>query len=135
MSFEPKKREKNTMKQYYAGIDIGSTTVKLAVLDDSGKQVFGAYRRHRADTQGALAALLEEAVPVVGDAVLRVGITGSGAINLGKALEIPFVQEVVAVATVILKEALMKSTYADLCQKFLLARKKNAGILTDFKFF
>ncbi len=87
------------MKQYYAGIDIGSTTVKLAVLDEGGELVFGAYRRHRADTQGALAALLEEAAPVVGDAVLRAGITGSGAINLGKALEIPFVQEVVAVAT------------------------------------
>ncbi len=87
------------MKQYYAGIDIGSTTVKLAILNQNGDVVFGAYRRHQADTQGALATLLKEAAPIIADAPLRAGITGSGAINLGKALGLPFVQEVVAVST------------------------------------
>ncbi len=91
------------MKQYFAGIDIGSTTVKLAILDENDTLVFGAYRRHQADTQAALAALLEEAAPMLGDTALRAGITGSGAINLGKALDIPFVQEVVAVSTALQK--------------------------------
>ncbi len=87
------------MKQFRAGIDIGSTTVKLVLLDEEGQIAFGAYRRHQADTQAALAALLCQAREEMGTLILRPAITGSGAINLGKALEIPFVQEVVAVST------------------------------------
>ena len=82
-----------------AGIDVGSTTVKLVLLDSQNKIVFGSYRRHRADTQGTLAELLREAEQAVGECMISPRITGSGAINLGRALDIPFVQEVVAVAT------------------------------------
>ena len=87
------------MKTYRAGIDIGSTTVKLVILDDDGQILYGNYRRHHAHTQATLNSLLKEARLKVGDCALRAGITGSGSINLGKALDIPFVQEVVAVAT------------------------------------
>ena len=87
------------MKTYRAGIDIGSTTVKLAVLDEQGKLLFGEYRRHHAHTQETLRSLLLEAKQKLGDFRIRCSITGSGSINLGKALDIPFVQEVVAVAT------------------------------------
>ena len=87
------------MKTYRAGIDIGSTTVKLVVLDDNDNILYGDYRRHQAHTQQTLAALLSEASEVLGDCALRPAITGSGSINLGRALDIPFVQEVVAVAT------------------------------------
>ena len=87
------------MKQYLAGIDIGSTTVKLVVLDQEQQPVYREYRRHRARTQETLAELLKEAEALVGEAELKVKITGSGSINLGKALGIGFVQEVVAVAT------------------------------------
>ena len=87
------------MKEYRAGIDIGSTTVKLVVLDKSGEILFGSYRRHCAHTQQTLAALLREAREELGDCALRLGITGSGSINLGKALGVGFVQEVVAVAS------------------------------------
>ncbi len=87
------------MKTYRAGIDIGSTTVKLAVLDEQGHILFGKYRRHHAHTQETLRSLLLEAKQELGNFQMQVSITGSGAINLGKALNIPFVQEVVAVAT------------------------------------
>ena len=87
------------MKTYRAGIDIGSTTVKLVVLDDSGRVIFGDYRRHHAHTQATLKSLLMTAKKELGPCLLRVNITGSGSINLGQALDIPFVQEVVAVAT------------------------------------
>ncbi len=87
------------MKLYRAGIDIGSTTVKLVVMDEQNTLHFSGYRRHQADTQAALAALLSEARAQLGGFALRCAITGSGAINLGKALDIPFVQEVVAVST------------------------------------
>ena len=81
-----------------AGIDIGSTTVKLVVLDQEGRIQFGQYRRHRAHTQQILAELLQEARNQLGPCQLQVKITGSGSINLAKHLGIDFVQEVVAVA-------------------------------------
>ncbi|MBQ9925984.1 MAG: 2-hydroxyglutaryl-CoA dehydratase, partial [Clostridia bacterium] len=86
------------MKTYRAGIDIGSTTVKLVVLDEDMKMIYGEYRRHMARTQQTLADLLCEAREITGEAKLDARITGSGAINLGKALGIPFVQEVSATA-------------------------------------
>ena len=86
------------MQVYKAGIDIGSTTVKLVVLDEGNRPVYQEYRRHMAHTQETLAELLKEARTVTGSCRLTPGITGSGSINLGKALGIPFVQEVVAVA-------------------------------------
>ena len=87
------------MKTYRTGIDIGSTTVKLVLLDEENKIVYGQYRRHHANTQSTLAELLREARQAVGECGLKIKITGSGAINLGKALGINFVQEVVAVAS------------------------------------
>ena len=87
------------MNTYRAGIDIGSTTVKLVLLDENGEILFGQYRRHCAHTQQTLKELLSEAREQVGSCLLQVKITGSGSINLGKAMGIGFVQEVVAVAS------------------------------------
>ena len=87
------------MREYKAGIDIGSTTVKLVVLDETDRMIYGQYRRHMARTQATLAELLAEAQNQIGECRLRVRITGSGAINLAKSLDIEFMQEVVAVAT------------------------------------
>jgi activator of 2-hydroxyglutaryl-CoA dehydratase len=44
-----------------AGIDVGSTTVKLAVLDADDTLVFHTYERHRADIRGTLVAVIEAA--------------------------------------------------------------------------
>ena len=88
------------MKEYYAGIDVGSTTVKL-VITQNDEIVFGKYERHRSHTQQTLLALLKEAKAVLGECVLRVKITGSGGIGLAKALKIGFVQEVVATTSAI----------------------------------
>lgn len=93
------------MKEYCAGIDIGSTTVKLVVLDENDHITYGKYRRHLAHTQATLTELLKEAKQLLGNCKLKVRITGSGSINLGKALNIDFVQEVVAVATALKHEA------------------------------
>ena len=86
------------MKEYLAGIDVGSTTVKL-VVTDNGEIVFGKYERHRSHTQQTLLALLKEAQQTLGECSLRVNITGSGGISLAKALSLGFVQEVVATTT------------------------------------
>ncbi len=93
------------MKKYRAGIDIGSTTVKLVLLDENDKIVFGEYIRHGANTQKALVELLNNAYAMFGECELSTKITGSGSINLAKSLGIDFVQEVVAVATALKKTA------------------------------
>ena len=93
------------MNTYRAGIDIGSTTVKLVVLDDNGEILFGEYRRHMAHTQQTLLQLLTEAKQKLGACMLQPKITGSGSISLGKALNLEFIQEVVAVATALQKVA------------------------------
>ncbi len=87
------------MKTYRAGIDIGSTTVKLVILDENSQILYGQYRRHCAHTQQTLKELLIEAREQLGTCLLQIKITGSGSINLGKAMDIGFVQEVVAVAS------------------------------------
>ena len=89
------------MATYRAGIDVGSTTVKLVILNESGETVFGEYRRHHAHTQETLKELLTQAKSRLGDISPSFHITGSGALSLSKALDIPFVQEVVAVADTI----------------------------------
>lgn len=99
------------MNTYRAGIDIGSTTVKLVVIDEKNEIIFGEYRRHCAKTQETLRELLLEAKEKLGDCRIKVKITGSGSINLGKAMNISFVQEVVAVATA-LKTAAPKTDVA-----------------------
>ena len=93
------------MKRYRAGIDIGSTTVKLVIIDEGDNLVWGEYRRHQAHTQETLVSLLEEARESIGECELSLSITGSGAINLAQSLKITFVQEVVAVASALRKYA------------------------------
>ena len=94
-----------TGNTYRAGVDVGSTTVKLVLLDGEGKRVYGAYRRHLAHTQQTLLELLREARGRLGACDVRLMVTGSGAISLGKALGVGFVQEVVAVSTALTSEA------------------------------
>ena len=86
------------MNCYRAGIDVGSTTVKAVLLDENSNPVFERYCRHHAHTQETLAEILKEAREKLGSCRLQSAITGSGGMGLGKALEIPFVQEVAAVA-------------------------------------
>ena len=81
------------------GIDIGSTTVKVAIIDDSGSILFADYERHFANIQETLALLLKRAVEALGEMELYPVITGSGGLTLSSRLEVPFVQEVVAVAS------------------------------------
>ena len=84
---------------YRLGIDIGSTTVKIAILDNDDKVLFSDYERHFANIQETLASLLKKAKNKLGEMDLNPVITGSGGLSLAKSLEVPFTQEVVAVAT------------------------------------
>ncbi len=84
---------------YRLGIDIGSTTVKIAILDQQNTLLFSDYERHYANIQETLAALLQKGYETLGPCTLSPMITGSGGLGLSRHLNVPFVQEVVAVAT------------------------------------
>ena len=86
-------------KQYRLGIDIGSTTVKIAILDEKNEVLFSDYQRHFANIQETLARLLIAAKEKLGELDLIPMITGSGGLTLATHLHVSFVQEVVAVAT------------------------------------
>ena len=81
------------------GIDIGSTTVKIAVIDENNHILFADYERHYANIQETLASLLKKCRELLGELSLCPSITGSGGLTLSGHLQIPFVQEVVSVAT------------------------------------
>ncbi|MCI9437163.1 MAG: 2-hydroxyacyl-CoA dehydratase [Lachnospiraceae bacterium] len=93
------------------GIDIGSTTVKIAILDDNHHILFSDYERHYANIQETLSSLLEKAHSQLGDLKLYPMITGSGGLTLANCLEVPFTQEVIAVASA-LKELAPKTDVA-----------------------
>ncbi len=83
-------------KIYLAGIDIGSTTVKLVLCDSEGRIVFSRYRRHHALTVRTVREMLEEALQVLGNRLLDLAFTGSAGMGVADAFGFPFVQEVVA---------------------------------------
>ena len=89
----------NQKTDYTLGIDIGSTTVKIAILDNEKEIVFSDYERHFADIQGILSDLLGRAIYKLGSINVKPVITGSGGLTLAKHLQVPFVQEVIAVST------------------------------------
>ena len=84
---------------YKLGIDIGSTTVKIAILDDKDELIFSDYKRHFANIQETLSDLLHKAFDETGEIMVSPMITGSGGLTLAKHLDIDFVQEVIAVST------------------------------------
>ncbi len=84
---------------YKLGIDIGSTTVKIAVLDNNNNILFSDYERHFANIQETLSNLLVKAENTLGTFDVYPVITGSGGLTLAKHLGVPFTQEVVAVST------------------------------------
>ena len=81
------------------GIDIGSTTVKVAVLDEQDNLLFSDYERHFANIQETLTSLIQKAFDQLGELSVAPMITGSGGLTLAKHLEVPFVQEVISVST------------------------------------
>ena len=80
-----------------AGIDIGSTTTKVAVLEpDSGEVLYSDYRRHHADQVHSVLNVLDQLARAFPEQTFRVCLTGSGAKPIAEALDLPFAQEVAA---------------------------------------
>ena len=84
------------MCKLHMGIDVGSTTVKVVVLDEDKKIIYSEYRRHYSDIKNTVLSLFGEVSDIVSDKPFSVVITGSGGLLLSKMLDLPFVQEVIA---------------------------------------
>ena len=82
------------------GIDIGSTTAKV-VLVDNGKVLYEKYQRHFSQVRQKTLELLAEAAPLAGDRPLTAAISGSAGLGLAQGAKVPFVQEVFATGEVV----------------------------------
>ena len=97
------------MQKLQMGIDIGSTTAKVAILDRDKDLLFSVYRRHNAETLQTMQTMLEEATERLGDVKFDLLVTGSAGLGICEKFDLPFIQEVVSSAEVVnLKSSMYK---------------------------
>ncbi|MCR4665933.1 MAG: acyl-CoA dehydratase activase-related protein [Desulfovibrio sp.] len=81
---------------YHIGLDIGSTTVKVIVLDPEGAICIRHYERHHSDVRAHTVSLLERVADEIGSVSVRLCVSGSGGIDIATELGAPFLQEVLS---------------------------------------
>ncbi len=85
------------MKQLlHVGLDVGSTTVKIVIMDENLNTIYTDYQRHFSDTKNTVCKVLENLASKYEDAEFSIALTGSGAMSAAKFLDLPFIQEVVS---------------------------------------
>ena len=80
----------------HIGLDVGSTTVKVVVMDNNLETIEMSYRRHFSDTKNTVCDVLTELSEKYKDNTFTVALTGSGAMSVSNFLGLPFIQEVVS---------------------------------------
>ena len=83
-------------KTVHIGMDVGSTTVKIVVMNEKLEEIYTTYERHFSDTKNTVCKVLEDLVKKYKDNDFTIALTGSGAMSTAKFLDVPFIQEVVA---------------------------------------
>ena len=83
----------------HAGLDVGSTTAKVVLLDGEDNVLFSRYQRHLADTKTVIRQLVDEIVGTYPDSEMTIAIAGSGGIALAESMGVSFAQEIVACST------------------------------------
>ncbi|MHB8963913.1 MAG: acyl-CoA dehydratase activase-related protein [Saccharofermentanales bacterium] len=83
------------MNKLALGLDIGSTTIKIAILKD-GELIYDLYRRHNSDIRKELESCFKEARENFPDSEFTVNVTGSGGLSVARWIDVDFVQEVIA---------------------------------------
>ena len=84
------------IKTLHVGLDVGSTTVKIIVMDENLNTIYTDYKRHFSDTKNTICNVLENLIIMYPDTEFTIALTGSGAISAAKFLDLPFIQEVVS---------------------------------------
>ena len=87
----------------HVGIDVGSTTVKIVVMNQDLDILYKTYKRHFSDTKNTVCKCLEELIDNFEDYEMTIALTGSGALSVSEFLGLPFIQEVVACKRVVEK--------------------------------
>ena len=80
----------------HVGLDVGSTTVKIIVMNDKQETIYTNYTRHFSDTKNTICNVLEKLAEDYPDDTFTMALTGSGAMSAAKFLKIPFIQEVIS---------------------------------------
>ncbi|MGM9988470.1 MAG: acyl-CoA dehydratase activase-related protein [Bacillaceae bacterium] len=80
----------------YVGLDVGSTTAKLVVLNRDGKMVYQKYRRHFSEVKKTTLYMLHDVLKKYPNATVTMNIAGSAGMSMAKHVNVPFVQEVIA---------------------------------------
>lgn len=80
----------------HIGLDVGSTTVKVVVMNNNLEIIEMSYRRHFSDTKNTICDVLTELIDKYSTNIFTVALTGSGAMSASKFLGLPFIQEVVS---------------------------------------
>ena len=86
----------NNEKLLHVGLDVGSTTVKIVVMNDNLETIYTSYERHFSDTKNTVCKVLDELANSYPDNEFTIALTGSGAMSAANFLDLPFIQEVVA---------------------------------------
>jgi len=80
----------------HVGLDVGSTTVKIIVMNEKLETIYRSYTRHFSDTKNTICTVLEKLAKDYPNATFTMALTGSGAMSAAKFLNIPFIQEVIS---------------------------------------
>ncbi len=80
----------------HVGLDVGSTTVKIIVMDKNQKIIYKDYKRHFSDTKNTVCSMLENLNKMYPDTLFTLALTGSGAMSTANFLGVKFIQEVVS---------------------------------------
>jgi len=81
---------------HHVGIDIGSTTIKVVILNKNKKLIYSKYERHHADIKNKLHNILDDSYKLLKDSYITLVITGSGGMSIANAMGVTFTQEVIA---------------------------------------
>ncbi len=102
------------MEHYRLGVDIGSTTLKVALLDNDCNLVFYDYRRHNANIRATASAIAKSIYEHFGNCTMSIVVTGSVGMGYAERLGLGFVQEVVAAAETIKRQYPEIHTFIDI---------------------
>ncbi len=83
-------------KLLHVGLDVGSTTVKIVVMNDNLETIYTSYERHFSDTKNTICKVLNELAEAYPNNEFTIALTGSGAMSAANFLDVPFIQEVVS---------------------------------------
>lgn len=83
----------NSMK---VGIDVGSTTIKIVILDSKSQIVFSDYQRHNSDIKRTFVNMFKDIIPYIQNYSTKFKVSGSGGLLISDYFSLPFIQEVIA---------------------------------------